>query len=105
MMVSKQRTSQVRPKSPKRALDANAERDALKRTYLMLLPHAQLVELCLAFESLFARLYQKFTLTGEPRGRGRRVQVAVGASAIAPLAPINLRHSLTKTSSPQQPHF
>ncbi|KAI0269788.1 hypothetical protein BC834DRAFT_967529 [Gloeopeniophorella convolvens] len=30
---------------------ANAERHALKRTYLTLLPHAQLVELCLAFEA------------------------------------------------------
>jgi hypothetical protein len=30
---------------------ANAERHALKRTYLTLLPHTQLVELCLAFEA------------------------------------------------------
>ena len=32
-------------------MPANAERHALKRTYLTLLPHTQLVELCLAFEA------------------------------------------------------
>jgi len=32
-------------------VSANAERHALKRTYLTLLPHTQLVELCLAFEA------------------------------------------------------
>jgi hypothetical protein len=47
----------------------------------MLLPHAQLVELCLAFEA-YSPVRQKFTLAGEPRGCGHRV--AVGASDIAP---------------------
>ena len=32
-------------------MPANAERHALKRSYLTLLPHTQLVELCLAFEA------------------------------------------------------
>ena len=40
---------------------ANAERHALKRTYLTLLPHTQLVELCLAFEA-YSPLHVKDSL-------------------------------------------
>ncbi|KAH9969549.1 hypothetical protein BC827DRAFT_1262776 [Russula dissimulans] len=40
---------------------ANAERHALKRSYLTLLPHTQLVELCLAFEA-YSPLHVKSSL-------------------------------------------
>ena len=40
---------------------ANEERHALKRTYLTLLPHTQLVELCLAFEA-YSPLHVKTSL-------------------------------------------
>jgi hypothetical protein len=40
---------------------ANGERHALKRTYLTLLPHTQLVELCLAFEA-YSPLHVKSSL-------------------------------------------
>ena len=42
-------------------LAANAERHALKRSYLTLLPHTQLVELCLAFEA-YSPLHVKSSL-------------------------------------------
>ena len=68
---------QVRPKLSRRVLlimtsrptrarlvflaAANAEQHALKRTYLTLLPHTQLVELCLAFEA-YSPLHVKESL-------------------------------------------
>jgi len=96
IMVSKRRTSQVRPKfngtrgvSPKRALDdipplsSSQRRTTRPQTHLLDVAAARSARRALSrIRGLFARPYQKFTLAGEPRGGGRRV--AVGASAIVP---------------------
>ena len=83
---------------------ANEERHALKRTYLTLLPHTQLVELCLAFEA-YSPLHVKNSLWptnlaaavaelhAPPSSQDTRKDITSGPGPVVPA-------SLTSVSSP-----
>ena len=93
---------------------ANAERHALKRTYLTLLPHTQLVELCLAFEAhsplhikdllwpanLAAAIAELQVVPPPPSSQDTRKDITSSTVANAPLTSPSLLPDAIVQSSP-----